>query len=149
MAWSSGGRTTTISWWPVPGWLQGGDDGLLCCLLLERRSLLTDGRGDGSAWRLVEQLATSRAVQRQRRLPCIRADHLPMPCRRPLSLSQRDQSMLTWEDKQFLSGAVITEHLVGLPFGKVQHKIVTTDAQPSQPGAENLMVLVTGQLIVR
>jgi hypothetical protein len=57
--------------------------------------------------------------------------------------------MLTWEDKQFLSGAVITEHLVGLPFGKVQHKIVTTDAQPSQPGAENLMVLVTGQLIVR
>jgi hypothetical protein len=59
MAWSSGGRTTTISWWPVPGWLQGGDDGLLCCLLLERRSLLTDGRGDGSAWRLVEQCSVS------------------------------------------------------------------------------------------
>jgi hypothetical protein len=59
MAWSSGGRTTTISWWPVPGWLQGGDDGLLCCLRLERRSLLTDGRGEGSARRLVEQCSVN------------------------------------------------------------------------------------------
>lgn len=56
--------------------------------------------------------------------------------------------MLTWEDKQFLGGGLIVDHLVGLPFGKVQHKIVTTDAQPSQPGAEHLIVLVTGQLIV-
>lgn len=79
--------------------------------------------------------------------------------------------MLSWEEKQFLSGEKIVEHLVvrllpsslfqnvdlirisralaqSLPFSKVQHKIVTTDAQPSQPGQEHLMVLVTGQLIV-
>ncbi|CED84367.1 Nuclear transport factor 2 [Phaffia rhodozyma] len=60
----------------------------------------------------------------------------------------RDVSMLTWEEKQFLSGDAIVKHLVELPFGKVQHKIVTTDAQPSQPGQEHLMVLVTGQLII-
>ncbi|KAL7418195.1 nuclear transport factor 2 [Mrakia frigida] len=60
----------------------------------------------------------------------------------------RPLSMLSWEEKQFLSGDKIVEHLVGLPFAKVQHKIHTTDAQPSQPGQEHLIVLVTGQLII-
>lgn len=57
--------------------------------------------------------------------------------------------MLTWESKQILGSLNITQHLVDLPFGKVQHKIVTTDAQPSATGSENMIVLVTGQLIVR
>lgn len=57
--------------------------------------------------------------------------------------------MLSWEDKQFLGGSTIVEHLVGLPFAKVAHRITTTDAQPSQPGSEHMIVLVTGQLIVR
>lgn len=36
-----------------------------------------------------------------------------------------------------------------LPFQKVQHKIVTLDAQPSSPTTASLMVLVTGALELR
>lgn len=36
----------------------------------------------------------------------------------------------------------------GLPFTTVQHKVTTMDAQPSVDGT-SIIVLVTGQLIVR
>jgi|SRR4051794_39520535 hypothetical protein len=36
----------------------------------------------------------------------------------------------------------------GLPFEKVAHKILTVDPQPSSNNSANLLVLVTGQLLV-
>jgi len=36
-----------------------------------------------------------------------------------------------------------------LPFEKVQHKVVTLDAQPSSPTVASLVVSVTGLLVVR
>ncbi|OCF34633.1 hypothetical protein I317_01114 [Kwoniella heveanensis CBS 569] len=62
--------------------------------------------------------------------------------------TQRDTSMLTWESQQIQGSPAITEKLVNLPFQKVQHKIVTIDAQPSSPSTASLIVLVTGQLLV-
>ena len=36
-----------------------------------------------------------------------------------------------------------------LPFEKVQHKVTTLDAQPSDPTMSNMIVSVTGLLLVR
>lgn len=41
-----------------------------------------------------------------------------------------------------------TSYFKGLPFTTVQHKVTTMDAQPSVDGT-SIIVLVTGQLIVR
>nr|VWO99288.1 Uncharacterized protein [Ganoderma boninense] len=60
----------------------------------------------------------------------------------------RDFSMLTWEGTQLVGTNSISEKLVGLPFEKVQHKISTLDAQPSNPNVASLIVSVTGLLIV-
>ncbi|WVR04014.1 hypothetical protein IAU60_001013 [Kwoniella sp. DSM 27419] len=68
--------------------------------------------------------------------------------RNALNALYRDTSMLTWESQQIQGSASITEKLVNLPFQKVQHKIVTIDAQPSSPSTASIIVLVTGQLLV-
>jgi len=56
--------------------------------------------------------------------------------------------MLTWEGRPIQSGDLIIEHLVGLPFAKVQHKVETLDAQPSSSTVASLLVSVTGLLLV-
>jgi len=60
----------------------------------------------------------------------------------------RDHSMLTWENTQIQGAKNIIEKLATLPFGKVVHKVQTTDVQPSNPEVPSLMVLVTGLLVV-
>lgn len=76
--------------------------------------------------------------------------------------------MLTWEGTPILGAAAISEKLVvsrlpfllfcrrydltavpqSLPFEKVQHKVTTLDAQPSQPNVASMIVSVTGLLMV-
>ncbi|KZT70201.1 nuclear transport factor 2 [Daedalea quercina L-15889] len=61
---------------------------------------------------------------------------------------QRAHSMLTFEGSQILGVTDITEKLTSLPFQKVQHKVTTLDAQPSDPTMSNMIVSVTGLLLV-
>ncbi|TYJ58792.1 hypothetical protein B9479_000628 [Cryptococcus floricola] len=68
--------------------------------------------------------------------------------RNGLASLYRDNSMMTWESTQIQGSAAIVEKLVSLPFAKVQHKVVTIDAQPSSLSVASLIVLVTGQLLV-
>lgn len=58
------------------------------------------------------------------------------------------ESMLTWEGQQILGVNAIIQKLTSLPFGKVQHQVSTVDAQPSVPNTANLIVSVTGFLLV-
>ncbi|KAI6151070.1 nuclear transport factor 2 [Pisolithus tinctorius] len=67
--------------------------------------------------------------------------------RSQLAALYRPESMLTWEGKQILGVQAIVEKLTTLPFTKVQHQVVTMDAQPSWPNT-NLIVSVTGFLKV-
>ncbi|KAH7910621.1 nuclear transport factor 2 [Hygrophoropsis aurantiaca] len=60
----------------------------------------------------------------------------------------RDHSMLTWEGQPVAGANGITEKLTTLPFAKVLHKVTTLDAQPSSQVAANLLVFVTGLLVV-
>ncbi|KAH9842987.1 nuclear transport factor 2 [Rhodofomes roseus] len=60
----------------------------------------------------------------------------------------RPNSMLTWEGNQILGASDIAEKLTSLPFDKVQHKVTTLDAQPSDPTLSNMIVSVTGLLLV-
>lgn len=59
----------------------------------------------------------------------------------------KDHSNLSFEGQMF-SGPKIIEKLTNLPFQKVQHQIVTIDAQPSNPQPGPLLVAVTGRLLV-
>jgi hypothetical protein len=52
--------------------------------------------------------------------------------RQELASLYKQHSMLSFEGQTFL-GAQIVEKLVSLPFQKVQHQVVTVDAQPSNP----------------
>ncbi|KAF9017230.1 Nuclear transport factor 2 [Podila verticillata] len=56
----------------------------------------------------------------------------------------RDTSMLSFEGSQTGGAAAIVDKIVKLPFHKVAHSISTKDAQPV---GEDIVVLVTGQLI--
>ncbi|KAK4687432.1 hypothetical protein P7C73_g2683, partial [Tremellales sp. Uapishka_1] len=60
----------------------------------------------------------------------------------------RDGSMLTWENTPIMGTAGIMEKLEGLPFAKVQHNVLTLDAQPASSTIASVLVLVTGQLLV-
>ncbi|KAF9265802.1 nuclear transport factor 2 [Marasmius fiardii PR-910] len=60
----------------------------------------------------------------------------------------RESSMLSWEGEPIQSAAKIVEKIVGLPFQKVQHKVLTIDAQPSSPTVASLICSVTGLLVV-
>ncbi|KAF1826020.1 putative nuclear transport factor 2 [Dissoconium aciculare CBS 342.82] len=59
----------------------------------------------------------------------------------------RDESMLTFENSPTQGSAGIIEKLVGLPFQKVEHRVDTLDAQPSNPNG-GILVIVTGALLV-
>lgn len=54
--------------------------------------------------------------------------------------------MLTFEASPFQGPASIIEKLTSLPFQKVQHRIDTTDAQPTDESG-GILVLVTGALM--
>jgi len=67
--------------------------------------------------------------------------------RTQLAALYRDKSMLSFEKEQFAGTQGILEKLTNLPFQKVQHRVDTTDAQPSSlEGA--ILVMVTGALLV-
>ncbi|PIA14903.1 nuclear transport factor 2 [Coemansia reversa NRRL 1564] len=56
--------------------------------------------------------------------------------------------MLTWERTQHHGTTSILEKLVGLPFQKIAHKVTTIDTQPSLPGANAIVIAVTGQVLI-
>ncbi|KAI8895409.1 hypothetical protein BC833DRAFT_660127 [Globomyces pollinis-pini] len=60
----------------------------------------------------------------------------------------KPHSMLTFEGQSFQGSNAIVEKLVSLPFQKVQHQVVTVDAQPSNPQQGPVLVSVTGRLLV-
>ncbi|KAF5101177.1 hypothetical protein D0Z03_000651 [Geotrichum reessii] len=60
----------------------------------------------------------------------------------------RDASMLTFENSQVQGAKNIVEKLVSLPFQKVGHRITTLDAQPASPTVGDIIVMVTGELLV-
>ncbi|CAO3647505.1 unnamed protein product [Cunninghamella echinulata] len=60
----------------------------------------------------------------------------------------REGSMLTFEGQQHGGANSITQKLVDSNFQKVVHKISTIDAQPSTPGSANIIVFVSGQLLI-
>jgi len=69
--------------------------------------------------------------------------------RTQLASLYRPQSMSTWEGKAILGGEAIITHLKDLPFAKVQHKVTTTDVQPSTAdGSGNLLIVVSGLLVI-
>ncbi|KAI9462515.1 hypothetical protein F5148DRAFT_1213276 [Russula earlei] len=65
-----------------------------------------------------------------------------------LAFLYRESSMLTFEGSPVQGVAAIIEKLTSLPFQKVQHKVTTSDAQPSSPTVASLIVNVTGLLVV-
>ncbi|KAF9580639.1 Nuclear transport factor 2 [Lunasporangiospora selenospora] len=56
----------------------------------------------------------------------------------------RDTSMMSFESAETMSAVAIVEKLVSLPFSKVEHKILSVDAQPVDA---NILILVSGQLL--
>ncbi|KAF8626331.1 hypothetical protein AX15_004992 [Amanita polypyramis BW_CC] len=68
--------------------------------------------------------------------------------RSDLSSLYRDTSMLTFEGSPIQGTKAILEKLTNLPFQKVVHKVITRDAQPSNPSVASLIVNVTGLLLV-
>lgn len=60
----------------------------------------------------------------------------------------RDTSMMTFETSQTQGAKDIVEKLVALPFQKVAHRITTLDAQPASPTGGDIIVMVTGELLV-
>lgn len=60
----------------------------------------------------------------------------------------RDSSMMTFETNQVQGSQAIVEKLTTLPFQKVQHEIATLDAQPGTPGNRDVIVMVTGRLLI-
>ncbi|KIX08284.1 uncharacterized protein Z518_02940 [Rhinocladiella mackenziei CBS 650.93] len=67
--------------------------------------------------------------------------------RTQLAALYRNNSMLTFEKDPFQGTQSIIEKLTNLPFQKVQHRVDTTDAQPSNETG-GILVLVTGALMV-
>merc|ERR1712216_114447 len=59
----------------------------------------------------------------------------------------KDQSMLSFENEQFMGMQAIMTKLTTLQFQTVQHKITTCDAQPVTEG-NAILVMVTGDLAV-
>ncbi|EXJ94511.1 nuclear transport factor 2 [Capronia coronata CBS 617.96] len=67
--------------------------------------------------------------------------------RAQLAALYRNNSMLTFEKDPFQGTQSILEKLTNLPFAKVQHRVDTTDAQPSNETG-GILVMVTGALMV-
>jgi hypothetical protein len=55
------------------------------------------------------------------------------------------ESIMNWENKRHIGQQAIATHLAGLPFGKIDFKIVTVDCQPT--ASSGVIVFVTGQLV--
>ncbi|KAJ1734477.1 Nuclear transport factor 2 [Coemansia biformis] len=68
--------------------------------------------------------------------------------RNELTPLYRDVSMMTWEGTQLQGAKDIVEKLTSLPFQQVAHKVTTIDVQPSLPGVNAIIIVVTGQLLV-
>ncbi|CAN6644741.1 nuclear transport factor 2 [Trichomonascus vanleenenianus] len=60
----------------------------------------------------------------------------------------RESSMLTFEQTQVQGSAAIIEKLASMPFQKVAHRISTLDAQPASPNSGDVIVMVTGELLI-
>ncbi|CAG7976459.1 unnamed protein product [Penicillium salamii] len=60
--------------------------------------------------------------------------------------TKRDHSMLTFETSSIQGAKGIVEKLSSLPFKKVEHKVSSLDAQPSDSGA--IVILLTGTLLI-
>jgi len=58
----------------------------------------------------------------------------------------KEQSLLTFENEQFMGMQAIMTKLTTLQFQTVQHKITTCDPQPTPGGG--ILVMVTGDLCV-
>jgi hypothetical protein len=56
--------------------------------------------------------------------------------------------MLTFETSQVQGAKDIIEKLTSLPFQKVAHRITTLDAQPASPSSGDVIVMVTGDLLI-
>jgi hypothetical protein len=57
----------------------------------------------------------------------------------------QDQSILTWEGNRYIGQQAVAQHLAGLPFGKIDFRIITVDCQPTL--SSSILVFVTGQLL--
>ncbi|KAG2190670.1 hypothetical protein INT46_008260 [Mucor plumbeus] len=68
--------------------------------------------------------------------------------RQNLAQLYRENSTLTFEGNSYRGQSDIAEKLVGLPFARIQHKISTFDSQTADPSGSNILVLVTGQLLI-
>ncbi|CAG8140695.1 unnamed protein product [Penicillium salamii] len=66
--------------------------------------------------------------------------------RKGLRSLYRDHSMLTFETSSIQGAKGIVEKLSSLPFKKVEHKVSSLDAQPSDSGA--IVILLTGTLLI-
>lgn len=56
--------------------------------------------------------------------------------------------MLTFEQSQIQGAKDIIEKLSNLGFAKVAHRISTLDAQPASPSGGDVIVMVTGELLI-
>lgn len=57
--------------------------------------------------------------------------------------------MLSFEGQQYKGVTAIVQKLVGLPFGRVEHKVVTCDCQPTTAVTpQGIMVTVSGNLAI-
>jgi hypothetical protein len=65
--------------------------------------------------------------------------------RNQLGRLYQDQSILTWEGRRFIGQQAVAQHLAGLPFGKIDFRLITVDCQPAPSNC--IMVFTTGQLL--
>lgn len=66
--------------------------------------------------------------------------------RQGLASLYQNESIMSWEGQRHVGQPAIVQHLVGLPFQKVEHQLTTLDAQPSTQNG--VIVFITGQLLV-
>ncbi|ORZ31946.1 hypothetical protein BCR44DRAFT_120622 [Catenaria anguillulae PL171] len=59
----------------------------------------------------------------------------------------REHSMMSYEGTDLAGVNAIMEKLESLPFQEIRFNVLTVDAQPSNPTAGSLLIVVTGQLI--
>ncbi|KAF2673528.1 nuclear transport factor 2 [Microthyrium microscopicum] len=67
--------------------------------------------------------------------------------RADLSALYKDHSMLTFEAQPTQGTGAIIEKLASLPFAKIQHRVDSLDAQPSNETG-GILVMVTGALLI-
>ncbi|KAI9164400.1 Nuclear transport factor 2 [Blastocladiella emersonii ATCC 22665] len=59
----------------------------------------------------------------------------------------REHSMMSFEGTDLQGVNAIMNKLENLPFSQIQHRVLSVDAQPSNPTAGSLLIIVTGQLL--